>query len=1267
MDRIINLHAHVFTPGGSALGVVDEIWAWKGSDPLDAAGDWKLEFRAKQANLDLIGEGRRFDVYGTIQGVERQLSTGFMDSRQTKLNLAGSSVQIAGGARLSELGHRNIPYLLVAEKQWVRLIRSDGVQRGAVRWLHTDTEDETFEWADDDRPSMYDNSSDDPTQPDLTTANGMRLMAEDWDADYEQYRYHYWMVGFDARYSQVMVNISTPCSVAMTLRAQYYNGYGWVDLTVTDGTYVAGLGTMRQSGVISWTIPDDWVRSTPTALSGEWFWVRFTSNSGRSNSISIRDVYVYSDGETTNALNLIMAHAPSGWKTSGYAAMAAPAYDTMEDVSVLQALERLRSQIGGHYIAVNNGGTMEIQWLTSFASSGITISGSAEVDATHARMSDLTPSRDLTEYVSRVYPRCDSAELALTTRSSTGAYVLSKVDGYIRNATAETTYGRRDRAVKFDITQQQNDSYVEHPALAANALFDLALQWLMQHDQVADFYDVSAFGFYNLLRPGQTIDVETTQVVDEDTVISISETLNVISVDMELDDGGLLAASLEVTTIERAALTDAQVIAQAISNQSGGVGGSGGAAISVVVNETTVGMATNADTVDGFHASQTPLPATILVLDNYGRLPPVMVGGFEFAPTFIRDIADSFGMSSVVSGGDDTRFWAGATFANRGSAPFRVSESGVVHATNAYISGEINATTGELVNLDVSGTLNLIEAGILKSDNFAADLAGWQIDYLGNAEFSNVKIRGTLSTMVFEKEIISAHAGSLIISKSAGKLVSDYTVGSTLVVDDPPSGGWLFDTGDILRMRAVNNSGVVTDTWVTVTRSATTNQYTTSYEAGTDSVVYPAGTAVVDYGQSGDGVLLLTADETNGPYYSVAVHSGSPWSSQDLVARLGNLNGAYGLATDIYGLGLGDYAGGVYLLYDGEDLIVEGGVLRTGAGAQRVEMSVDGLFGHLDADTKTFLLANNSISSWGGFTSLSAGAIVLGHNKSGKSALFWNPDTGNLSFFGNGKSDPNIKLMGADGALAVRRFVDSVVNAGLVFRYNSDMTPNTSYDSWVAMHDWGSGDVSLDFYAPAGFLKMDAGPDAGKGGANYNFMRLALASGNSLAKLHPNPVNAGTDVTFAMGNLSNTWAYLKATNTPGLKLAIGTGANPTEWVDFRGHTIPSGWGHVLPQVVWVEADVPTGGEQGILAGIKYIMAVLASFDHTLAVKHGHLMCSGYKPTSGYDNHYFSVDDELVAGGDTDMLLYINSSGGVALKNNTAHTLRITGLIWYFTA
>jgi hypothetical protein len=63
------------------------------------------------------------------------------------------------------------------------------------------------------------------------------------------------------------------------------------------------------------------------------------------------------------------------------------------------------------------------------------------------------------------------------------------------------------------------------------------------------------------------------------------------------------------------------------------------------------------------------------------------IGGFSVGSDYIRDAANSMGLASTVTAGDDVRFWAGDTFANRATAPFHVTESGAAYFTNIRMGG----------------------------------------------------------------------------------------------------------------------------------------------------------------------------------------------------------------------------------------------------------------------------------------------------------------------------------------------------------------------------------------------------------------------------------------------------------------------------------------------------------------------------------------------------------------------------------------------------
>ncbi len=91
-------------------------------------------------------------------------------------------------------------------------------------------------------------------------------------------------------------------------------------------------------------------------------------------------------------------------------------------------------------------------------------------------------------------------------------------------------------------------------------------------------------------------------------------------------------------------------------------------------------------------------------------------GGFVVGPDYV--VGTNVGLASTISGGNDTRIWAGDTFVNRASAPFRVFENGAFVATNATITGAITATSGSFAG-DGSAVTN-IDGGHIQASTIVA-------------------------------------------------------------------------------------------------------------------------------------------------------------------------------------------------------------------------------------------------------------------------------------------------------------------------------------------------------------------------------------------------------------------------------------------------------------------------------------------------------------------------------------------------------------------
>lgn len=218
----------------------------------------------------------------------------------------------------------------------------------------------------------------------------------------------------------------------------------------------------------------------------------------------------------------------------------------------------------------------------------------------------------------------------------------------------------------------------------------------------------------------------------------------------------------------------------------------------------------------------------------------------------------------------------------------------------------------------------------IRSTNFQSGLVGWSINALDNIECNNLTARGSINAAVLTYNAVNVTAGTFGVFKSGGKLrtncviPSSPTYGTTTVnvdVEDNPgithAASQLFVANDILLLKGAITTTTTGTTWLkvsSVSDQTTFWRYTCLIMAGTANITYYAGLGVADYGQSGQGFIVETADATNSPYQQMATHAAT-FSSLDASGtlnvtpqtRVGNLNGAYGYAVDTYGFAAGQY------------------------------------------------------------------------------------------------------------------------------------------------------------------------------------------------------------------------------------------------------------------------------------------------------------------------------------------------------------------------
>jgi hypothetical protein len=197
------------------------------------------------------------------------------------------------------------------------------------------------------------------------------------------------------------------------------------------------------------------------------------------------------------------------------------------------------------------------------------------------------------------------------------------------------------------------------------------------------------------------------------------------------------------------------------------------------------------------------------------------IGGFDIGADYLRDSGDSFGLASTITGGDDIRFWAGDTFANRASAPLRITESGDITAASGTIGGfTVSATTftagagATLIELNTSGSAGMKVGGTSTTPGFGGDTnVGLSIEAGTNALFvsrSN-NFSGSFNrndnggVVIFNRSAVIVGSVSVTTTTTTYNTTSDRRL-KTGIVDAPPLGD-LIDSIPVREFEFVLNPG----------------------------------------------------------------------------------------------------------------------------------------------------------------------------------------------------------------------------------------------------------------------------------------------------------------------------------------------------------------------------------------------------------------------------------------------------------------------------
>lgn len=408
----------------------------------------------------------------------------------------------------------------------------------------------------------------------------------------------------------------------ITWELEYWNteSQDWDGLSFEDTTIGANGATFGQSGRWSWEAPSGW----GIAEDATYYEVRFfvsagenynipsgdpnvppTSAADASDAVGFSDIAVVYDEPTYTALENVMSKAPEGWyvdASQGYATMT-PAAGIMAELageSVLEALVLLTEQSGQHFIKSPSGRL--VQWLgKDQRHSGIIAIGGAyslgnSSTASMCFIADggLTQIHDGGELASRIYPTgggtgAGRVSLVDCTRTPAAGYTLDKTNNCLIRDGAEATGPRIDNVQSFPDVNSIGMSKTAREE-ASNQLYDRAYEWLRTHsatvfDRADVAYDVPTayrlrvLGLNQVLLPGYLLRVRYRERRGSYTVLDIDKDLWIIASTVRVDNNGIATTDLEVATIDRQFMSEAEWVAQELRkaryqrNRQAGQGG----------------------------------------------------------------------------------------------------------------------------------------------------------------------------------------------------------------------------------------------------------------------------------------------------------------------------------------------------------------------------------------------------------------------------------------------------------------------------------------------------------------------------------------------------------------------------------------------------------------------------------------------------------------------------------------------------------------------
>jgi hypothetical protein len=184
-------------------------------------------------------------------------------------------------------------------------------------------------------------------------------------------------------------------------------------------------------------------------------------------------------------------------------------------------------------------------------------------------------------------------------------------------------------------------------------------------------------------------------------------------------------------------------------------------------------------TIEGDQITTGSISATKITANTITADRMAVAGGWTWADAYFKKDTGTEATSSGMAP-SDWPFYAGAQYANRATAPFRISNAGALTATSATITGTINATAGYFGNASTDVAID--SDGIVVGSSGRISAGGGAVE-MNSGGFNIASGTGTANMYKFTGSLgmgVHNNGDSLSLYAGAGLLVAPNNGSATL-------------------------------------------------------------------------------------------------------------------------------------------------------------------------------------------------------------------------------------------------------------------------------------------------------------------------------------------------------------------------------------------------------------------------------------------------------------------------------------------------------